>query len=290
MTHSIKHINIIGYGYVGSGMGYLCKQNNVKYATCDVVRKEESNAIANFDNIQDIVNYSETYNEVNYYVVAVPTPPKPSGECDTSIVDSVINTLSSNCKKQTYIVIKSTVQPGTCRDLCDKYSRNDFKIVFFPEFLREKTFEEDIYNAPFSLLGYSDVKQEDIEQMTYLIEKLYNHNKNVKIIHKKYEECELFKYTINVFLSVKVWYFNEINVICNKLNVDYNSLHNLFELEPRIGSSHTGVPGHDGKYGFGGKCLPKETKGMCYLQEILGIDNTVLANILKRNGIHRTEM
>lgn len=287
----MNHINIIGYGYVGSGMGYLCTQNNVKFATCDVAKKEENNAIANFDDIQDIIDFSEKSNRVNYYVIAVPTPPQLSGACDTSIVNNVINMLASKCKKQTYIVIKSTVQPGTCRELSDRYSRHNFKIVFFPEFLREKTYKEDIYNAPFSLLGYPEpnVSQDDQEQMNYFIQRLYNHNNNVKVFHKKYEECEMFKYTINVFLSVKVWYFNEINVICDKLNIDYNSLHDLFELEPRIGSSHTNVPGHDGQYGFGGKCLPKETKGMCFLQELLGIDNTVLTNILKRNSFHRSE-
>ena len=154
-------------------------------------------------------------------------------------------------------------------------------VVFCPEFLKEKTFKEDMYNANFCLLGTNcdeNMKHEVGEVMRHL----YSH-KTIDVIYKTYEECELFKYTINVFLAVKVWYFNEINILSDKFGVDYNKFKTLFKLEPRLGSSHLDVPGPDGNRGFGGKCLPKETKGMCYLQDKKGINNEILQKILDRN-------
>jgi nucleotide sugar dehydrogenase len=282
-------VNIIGYGYVGSGMGFLCKKNNVDFCTYDVIAKNEPLAIQNFNQLNDLVHFSEKHNDINFYIIAVPTPSSDDGSCNITIVEKVLSDLVNITTKKSHIIIKSTIKPGTSKYLYDKYIKSvgaeHISLTFCPEFLREKTFEDDIYNASFVLLGTNQKDNEsDISQ---LFKALYSHNPQIQLIFKGYEECELFKYTINVYLSVKVWYFNEINVICEKLNVDYNNLKDLFHLEPRIGDSHIDVPGHDGFKGFGGKCLPKETRGMCHLQQTLGIDNQILQHILKRNDIFR---
>jgi UDPglucose 6-dehydrogenase len=293
-------INIIGYGYVGSGMGYLCKQNNVDFCTYDVIIKDEPMALKNFNQLNELVKYSESHNETNYYIIAVPTPSDQDGSCDISIVERVLLELTELIHKQSHIIIKSTIKPGTSAYLYNKYISNYshyISLSFCPEFLREKTFTDDIYNADFVLLGThisgfdskSEHSQNIQSDLIDLFKLLYSHNPNISIVFKSYEECELFKYTINVYLSVKVWYFNEISEICDKLNVKYDNLKSLFPLEPRIGDSHIDVPGHDGLKGFGGKCLPKETRGMCHLQQTLGIDNQILKHILQRNDIFRDD-
>lgn len=275
---SFAFLNILGYGYVGSGLGHLCKSNNVKFCTYDVIQKDEKGALMNTDNLEKLIEHSELYNEDNVYTICVPTPPSTTGECDTSIVEDVIEKLYRNVKsKSNIVVIKSTVQPGTTRMLINKYG-DKLEIVFCPEFLKEHTYKEDMYNADFCLIGSDDsnTKVSDVMQT------LYKH-KQIDVICRSPEECELFKYTVNVFLAVKVWYFNEISEICNKFGVEYKSLQSLFKLEKRIGESHTDVPGHDGLHGFGGKCLPKETLALKYLQEKLNIPNKVLENIISRN-------
>lgn len=280
MTFSF--VNILGYGYVGGAIGHLCKSNNVHFSTFDVIEKDEKRAIMNSNNLSELVKYSEHYNEDNVYFICVPTPPKKTGECDVTIVEHVISQLYSLVNSTSNVVIiKSTVQPGTTRRLSEKYS-DKLDIVFCPEFLKEHTYKEDMYNASFCLIGTdnSETKASDVMRV------IYKH-KEIDIIRKSYEECELFKYTINVFLAVKVWYFNEVSEICDRLNVPYKELQSLFRLESRIGESHTDVPGHDGYYGFGGKCLPKETEAMRYLQESLGLSNKVLTEILERNNEFR---
>lgn len=274
-------INIIGYGYVGSGMGYLCKKNNVPFCTYDLIKKSENCALKNFDNLSEMASYSEKENKVNIYFVCVPTPNKENGECDLSIIKCVLKELS--LRENVLVIIKSTVEPGSCTLLSEEFK--ELSVVFCPEFLREKTFQDDIYNAKFVLLGHNQSHKQEIKNVAEnVIKDLYKHNAEIEIISCLYEECELFKYTINVFLSVKVWFFNEVNEISKKLGVDYNRLKNLFVLDPRIGDSHTDVPGHDGQLGFGGKCLPKETKAMRYLQKKLGLDDKVLSEILRRNN------
>lgn len=288
---SYNHINVLGYGFVGGAMGHLCKENNVKFCVYDIIKKDEPKAISTFDNLKDIVTYSENNNETNFYFICVPTPSDKEGRCDTSIVTNLIFELDKIITKKTIIIIKSTVEPGTTRKIYDEIKKDNssnLDIIFCPEFLTEKYYKDDIYNANFVLLGFENSKNDNLDIISYLFTQLYKHKK-IDIISKQYEQCEIFKYTINVFLAVKVWYFNEVYEICNKFDINYSEFRNdLLPLEPRIGMSHTIVPGDHGR-GFSGSCLPKETRGMKFLQESLSIPNSVLDEILKRNMQMRNE-
>jgi UDPglucose 6-dehydrogenase len=285
---NFQHVNVLGYGFVGGAMGHLCKENNVKFCVYDIVKKDESSAVQTFDDITEIIEFSEKHNEINIYFICVPTPSNAEGQCDTSIVEKVITNLNSLVTKSSIVIIKSTVQPGTTRKFTNK-TNTLLDIVFCPEFLTEKNFKSDMYNADFVLLGFNNLENEELLTTTSNVMRLLYKHKTVDVYHKSYEECEMFKYTINVYLSVKVWYFNEIYELCGKFGIDYSQFRqDLLPLEPRIGMSHTTVPGDHGR-GFSGSCLPKETRGMKFLQGSLGIPNKVLDEILKRNSQLRNE-
>jgi UDPglucose 6-dehydrogenase len=285
---NFQHVNVLGYGFVGGAMGHLCKENNVKFCVYDIVKKDESSALQTFSRLSDIIRFSEKCNETNIYFICVPTPSNAEGQCDTSIVENVITNLNSLVTKKSIIIIKSTVQPGTTRKFTNK-TNTLLDIVFCPEFLTEKNFKSDMYNADFVLLGFNNLENEELLTTTSNVMRLLYKHKTVDVYHRSYEECEIFKYTINVYLSVKVWYFNEIYELCGKFGIDYSQFRqDLLPLEPRIGMSHTVVPGDHGR-GFSGSCLPKETRGMKFLQGSLGIPNKVLDEILKRNSQLRNE-
>ena len=285
---NFQHVNVLGYGFVGGAMGHLCKENNVKFCVYDIVKKDESSALQTFSSLSDIIRFSEKRNETNIYFICVPTPSNSEGQCDTSIVENVITNLNSLVTKKSIIIIKSTVQPGTTRKFTNK-TNTLLDIVFCPEFLTEKNFKSDMYNADFVLLGFNNLENEELLTTTSNVMRLLYKHKSVDVYHRSYEECEIFKYTINVYLSVKVWYFNEIYELCGKFGIDYSQFRqDLLPLEPRIGMSHTVVPGDHGR-GFSGSCLPKETRGMKFLQGSLGIPNKVLDEILKRNSQLRNE-
>ena len=70
----------------------------------------------------------------------------------------------------------------------------------------------------------------------------------------------MIKYTANTFLATKVAFFNQIYELCQLNGADYNVVRQILTHDPRIGNSHTVVPGPDGERGFGGHCFPKDTK------------------------------
>ena len=295
------NINIIGYGYVGGAIGHLCKLNNIRFNVHDTFYKD---ATYYFHNLNEMIINSEAckdpdsvracikQDKLNVYFICVPTPSKDNGndddnhgDCDTSIVMSVVNQLNSLVTQNSVIILKSTVTPGTSIDINKTITNDKIKFMFCPEFLRESSFLDDIANADFVLLGINDSMDESTKEcLTKVFKNLYGHKMDeIDVIFEDYTVCEMFKYTVNVFLATKVWYFNEIYQICNKFDIQYNKLRNLFRLEERIGESHTQVPGPDGSMGFGGKCLVKESKGMARLQERLGLPNEIMTKILLRN-------
>lgn len=276
-------INIIGHGYVGGAMSYVCDKNDIIYNVCDMKYDTEKYF---YNNVDDLLKKKTT--DKNFYFICVPTPSKENGECNVDIVEQVIYKINKNIKeddKKHYIIIKSTVEPKTCNKINKEITKTNLKLIFCPEFLREKTYLEDIYNTDTILLGFSDndLNNDDVKNdIKELFKEMFKH-KEIKFELKKYEECELFKYMLNVFLAVKVWYFNEIYKVCDKLNINYDSFTELYKYDSRIGESHTQVPGHDGLFGFGGKCLPKEIKGMHYLFNKLNLKNEIFEKIIKRN-------
>jgi UDPglucose 6-dehydrogenase len=277
------NISICGFGYVGGAIGHLCDKNNLKYNVYDVMPK--SGGFSYYDSLENMVQTNESSNNCNIYFISVPTPSNTQGHCDTSIVEKVLSDLSRFVSKYSIVLIKSTVKPGTTRKFSDKYATKHLKIVFCPEFLREATFRDDMYNTGFSMFGLEYPNDVVMQENLRILFKnyLYKHNPELELYFRQYEICEIFKYTVNVFLATKVWFFNEVNEVCEKMNVDYKSLRELFPLDPRIGMSHTMVPGHDGKYGYGLGCLPKETRAFRRLQEELDIPSHIISAIVDRN-------
>jgi len=272
-------LNIIGMGYVGGAMSHLCERNNVEFNVCDIQKKEGN--FNYFNNVLELVNFSESTGDINSYIICVPTPSDSEGNCDTSIVRDLLVKLNENVTKETYVIIKSTLVPKTSKELNELFP--ELNIVFSPEFLRENSYKDDIYNAQFVLLGIPP--QFDLtkyQKVLKVIRLFYKHNSQIDILMRSYEECELFKYTVNNFLAVKVWYFNKIYDISESLNIDYQKFKTLFELEPRISGYGLKCPGDHGR-GYAGSCLLKDQNGLIKLLENLDIDNSVLKAISNEN-------
>ena len=275
-------INIIGYGYVGSAIGYLCEKNNIKFNVCDTLIK--TGQFNYFSNIYDLINNSEIKdnNNINYIFIAVPTPSDSDGNCDTSLVHSVIKQIYEYQTKSTIIIIKSTLCPGTTLKLHNEFKNID--IIICPEFLTEKNYLNDIYNVKFILFGTKDFSMTKYQQLLKLFRNLYSHNKMIDIISKSYVECELFKYTLNTFFATKITFFNEIYQLCEAMDVDYQELKTLFKLDNRIGDYGITVPGEDRKFSYNKKCLPKEIASMEQLQKKLKLSSELISIVKKRGN------
>ena len=247
-------VGIIGRGFVGGAMYENFKEVfNVLVWDTDETKRN----VATFD---DFVNDSDII------FVCVPTPMKDDGSCDTHIVSSVIGDIA-RVDRRKYVVIKSTVTPGTTQQLA---SDLNMTIGFNPEFLTEANAHNDFRFQPLIIIGADDSGIATV--MTQLYSEFNSKVENpAYVIRRTTKEAEMFKYLANCFLATKVIFANEFKNLCDKTDVDYNRIAEIAVLDKRLGKTHWKVPGPDGKHGFGGSCFPKDTSALLRHAEELGV-------------------
>jgi len=182
--------------------------------------------------------------------ICVPTPMFEDGSQDLSYVESAFEKATSN----PVYILKSTVLPGTTEGLSKKYS--NFKIIFSPEFLTERTAKLDMLTQSRIILGGE-------LSLTEKAKTLFNQRFKIKnIIQIDSKTAELTKYMNNTFFATKVSIMNEFKLLCDKIGANWEDALRGFVSDGRIGDSHLNVPGHDGNLGYGGTCFPKDVNAL----------------------------
>ena len=193
------------------------------------------------------------------------------GAVDSSILDSVLCDLVDH---NLTIVVKSTVTP----DITTNWPIN---VVYNPEFLTEKSANEQFASPPFHVLGgWVDA--------TRYVEQVYDEYSlcdPCPALHMTHEEASFVKYTINSFLAMKVLFFNQLYDAIGETNANFATIIKAVGMDGRIGSSHTKVPGFDGKQGYGGACFPKDTLAFTKFSDQL----TLLAKCVNINNDYRLQ-
>ncbi len=262
-------IGVIGVGTVGGATAKVLEKAHEMFLYDKF--KEEYNAKGN---LEKLVENSETI------FVCVPTPMKVTGEIDYSSIYNSMNQISEEAEKtgrsaeDFLIAIRSTAVSGTTDKLAEEYK---FRIVFNPEFLREKCAVEDMKNTNRVIIGANDEKSRN--QMLEVYKPLFPNAKYVVVTRK---EAEMIKYAANVTLASQIAVANEIYQICKATGVNYGTVRNAILLDSRIGSN-TEVPGPDGDFGFGGKCFPKDLKALIRLSQEYEYDPYLLQEIWRTN-------
>lgn len=208
--------------------------------------------------------------------VCVPSPMRPDGSCDTSIVEDVFDELSwatKDCHRT--VVLKSTVVPGTTEKLNAEYK--NLSICFNPEFLRERSAVADFKNQSHIILGGPHEATSYVKQM---YEAAYP---GVPVTKTSSTIAEMVKYMTNTFLAVKASFANEIQQICGGLGIDYDKVVEYAIKDERLGKSHWAVPGPDGMKGWGGKCFPKDINALIQKAQQLGVDPKVMRAAWEKN-------
>ena len=256
-----SNLGIIGLGFVGQAV-YHGLIENFKINTYDIVKNSTCGSIG------ELCDKSRTI------FVCVPTPMKSNGECDISIVRTVLEELDRNCSEQ-LIILKSTLPPTTT----DKFA-NEFKnlsLVFNPEFLTEANHLKDFVECNRVILGGPP---ENTSRAKRLYEARFPEK---QIVETSSSVAEMVKYVANTFLATKVSFANEINQICKRSQIDYDDVIKLATLDERLGESHWEVPGPDGHYGFGGSCFPKDVNGLASFASQIGIEPSMLLATWHKN-------
>ena len=252
------NLGIIGLGVVGSAnklgfekVGHTVSFHDPKYNT----------------NIRNVLNSEIVF-------ICVPTPSTDTGDCDTSILESTIDSLTK-LNYSGIIAIRSTSIAGFTQKMIDKYS-ND-KICFVPEMLRERFAIEDFIENH-SVLAVGTLRNDVYEKVLLAHGDLPKNS-----VMMTPTEAELLKYFNNVYAALRVTFANVFYDVCNKLNCDYDTIKNSYIKTGKAVDMYLNAS--ENLRGYGGMCLPKDTKAFFRLIKNLGLDYTLIESVDKDNSL-----
>ena len=285
-------ISVAGTGYVGMSIATLLAQNN-EVTAVDVVPGRVDMVNNKKSPIQDdyIEEYLATkplhlkatldqeagYKNAEFVVIAAPTNYDPKMNFfDTSAVEAVIDAVLK-VNPNAVMVIKSTIPVGYTRGLYVKYQRlgvKRFNLLFSPEFLREsKALYDNLYPSRI-IVGIPKMMDEAFEEeneairaltdLDWLTEKAHQFatllkegaiKQDVETLFMGMKEAEAVKLFANTYLALRVSYFNELDTYAEVKGLDTQAIIDGICLDPRIGSHY-----NNPSFGYGGYCLPKDTK------------------------------
>ncbi len=195
--------------------------------------------------------------------ICVPTPYAPVRGFDEHYLLDAVRAIPGG----KLVIVKSTVRPGTTEHLQRDFPQHRF--MFNPEFLREATAVADMMAPDRQIVGVTPESAADAELVLALLPPA----PFTSICAAR--EAEMAKYVANSFLATKVSFANEIYDLCGRIGIDYDAVREMVGADPRIGPSHMDVL-DAGYRGYGGKCLPKDSKALLDLAASAGMDLQVL--------------
>lgn len=269
-------IGIIGLGFVGSAMYSSFKKLDINVYGYDKY-KTNNLGLVGIGTFEDVI-----LNDIIF--LCLPTPYDSTlKEYDKSTIYSICDKLYEY-KYNGIVIIKSTIEIGTIEFLESKYP---LKYIHNPEFLTARTAEQDFHNQTHIVLGFgSIILEEDVNKVINFYSKFYPNANISKCLAKESESMKLF---CNSFYSVKIQFFNELFLLCQKTNINYDNVKDLMLANNWINPMHTNVPGPDGQLSYGGLCFPKDTNALNEIMKKYETPNAIINAVINERNIMRSD-
>jgi len=268
----VENVGVIGLGFVGNALyqSFIAKSDILNVSGYD---KYKNGGIGS---IKDMINTDIVF-------LCLPTLYSEDKKTyDLEALFDVCQALTENQYKGV-VVVKSTILPGTCNMLVEKYG---LSIIHNPEFLSAKTANQDFENQKHIVIG---VPKNVNKTYGNIITRFYQQHYTLADISVcGSNESETMKICANSYYAVKIQFFNEIYLLCQKQGTDFDQTVSLMLKNGWINPMHTNVPGHDGSLSYGGACFPKDTQALLALMKKEESAHQVLeACVKERNHLRK---